>query len=30
MLYVIKLKELNHTLCETLDLKVQAEMQGLS
>ena len=31
MLYVIKLKEFNHSLCEALDLdlKVQAQVQGL-
>ena len=30
MLYVITLKEFNHTKCEALDLKSQAHMQGLS
>ena len=30
MLYVITLKEFNHTKCEALDLKSQAHVQGLS
>ena len=28
MLYVITLKEFNHTKCEALDLKSQAHVQG--